>query len=258
MDLFLFGGGWRPEAQPFTYRRFVQRAGSGGHLKVAAVVAVEPDTDPVATFARYAETFSQVGVAPQDLAPVYVSATQPLTAGMLLDAAPTAVFVCGGLTPLYQAALCHDLSWLRLMQERHLPYGGFSAGAAIAADQALVGGWQVEQQGQQVAVAQEEAGEDLDLLTIRPGLGLVPFAVEVHATQWGTLSRLIHAVHAGLVESGWAIDEDTLLEVSDTAISVHGLGSAYRVTRGPEGVAVSIRVGERALTAQESARALRR
>ena len=44
-------------------------------------------------------------------------------------------------------------------------------------------------------------GEDLDDVVPRPGLGLVGFAVDVHAAQWGTVGRLVHAVCAYRVES---------------------------------------------------------
>lgn len=37
---------------------------------------------------------------------------------------------------------------------------------------------------------------------MRPGLGLVPFAVDVHASQHGTPTRLMHAIDAGLVQEG--------------------------------------------------------
>ena len=75
---------------------------------------------------------------------------------------------------------------------------------------------------------------------MRDGLGLVPFAVDVHATQWGTLTRLVHAVGAGLVEEGWAIDEGTVLVVDDGSVRVEGLGSAYRVAPRDGGVVVSV------------------
>ena len=77
----------------------------------------------------------------------------------------------------------------------------------------------------------EEAAEDLEPLTVRPGLGLVPFAVDVHATQWGTVTRLIHAVRAELAPEGWAVDEGTTLVYDgDRVARVEGLGSAYRVS----------------------------
>jgi cyanophycinase len=93
--------------------------------------------------------------------------------------------------------------------------------------------------GAPLAVCTEEAGEDLDLVEPRRGLGLVPFAVDVHATQWGTLTRLVHAVALGLVAEGVAIDEGTCVEVPAGAgageLRVHGFGSAYRVRLEPSG-----------------------
>ena len=86
------------------------------------------------------------------------------------------VFVGGGSTPGYQEAL---EGW---RAPADLPFAGFSAGAAVAAARAIVGGWRLG--GRDVCA--EEAGEDLDELAVRDGLGLVPFAVDVHATQWGT------------------------------------------------------------------------
>lgn len=246
MDLYLFGGGWRPEARPFTYARFVAAARRSGAARIALIVAEEPGQDAGASFARMAEVFQGLGLGAAQLLPLYVSDRQPLSAGMLRAARPTAVFVCGGLTPLYQQALCRDLTWLAEARAAGLPYGGFSAGAAIAARQALVGGWQLDLAGQRVAVTNPDAAEDLDPLTVRPGLGLLDAAVDVHASQWGTLSRLVHAVHAGLLPSGWALDEDTLLQLEGGVATLHGLGSAYRVERGPEGVSVRVLTGQRA------------
>jgi cyanophycinase len=60
-----------------------------------------------------------------------------------------------------------------------LAYLGFSAAAAIAADQALLGGWRVGE----VAVCSEENAEDLDQLSLQPGLGLVRSTIDVHAAQ---------------------------------------------------------------------------
>jgi cyanophycinase len=140
------------------------------------------------------------------------------------------LFVGGGSTPDYQEALD---GW---HAPADLPFAGFSAGAAVAAQRAIVGGWRLG--GRDVCA--EEAGEDLEQLAVRDGLGLVPFAVDVHATQWGTLTRLVHAVGAGLVDEGWAIDEGTVLVVDDGSVRVEGLGSAYRVAPRDGGVAVSV------------------
>jgi cyanophycinase len=140
------------------------------------------------------------------------------------------VFVGGGSTPDYQEALA---AW---RAPADLPFAGFSAGAAVAAARAIVGGWRLGER----EVCAEEAGEELEELAVRDGLGLVPFAVDVHATQWGTLTRLVHAVGAGLVDEGWAIDEGTVLVVEDGSTRVDGLGSAYRVAPRDGAVAVSV------------------
>jgi cyanophycinase len=58
----------------------------------------------------------------------------------------------------------------------------------------------------------------------------------------GTLGRLVHAVDAGLVDHGWAIDEGTVLIAGDGPPRVEGLGCALRVERAgaPGGVRVSV------------------
>jgi cyanophycinase len=70
------------------------------------------------------------------------------------------------------------------------------------------------------------------------GLGLVPFSVDVHAAQWGTLGRLCAAVSAGLVPSGVAVDEDTAVVVQAGSATVSGRGAAHVVTPADGGVTV--------------------
>jgi cyanophycinase-like exopeptidase len=43
----------------------------------------------------------------------------------------------------------------------------------------------------------------------------------------GTLTRLLHAVELGFVSEGWAIDENTLLQIDANAIRVYGQGHVY-------------------------------
>lgn len=143
------------------------------------------------------------------------------------------LYVAGGLTPAYASLLAPLADALA----PGLVYGGFSAGAAVAARRALVGGWLRDGR----PAAPEDAAEDLNDLTVTDGLGLVPFAVEAHATQWGTLSRAIHAVDAGLVAECWALDEGTGLLVRDgRPREVRGAGYAYHVTSGRDGVRVRV------------------
>lgn len=90
-----------------------------------------------------------------------------------------------------------------------------------------------------VAVCPPDTAEDLEELDVRPGLGLVPFGVDNHAAQWGTLGRLAAVVADGRLAHGVAIDENTLLEVGgegdDGRARVAGLGRAHSVRPAPGG-----------------------
>ncbi|MFD9001645.1 hypothetical protein ACFV0T_11850 [Streptomyces sp. NPDC059582] len=141
------------------------------------------------------------------------------------------LLVCGGLTPAYQEAFADCLDRLpRMLAERRVPYAGFSAGAAVAARDAVVGGWLSDG----VAVCPEDTAEDLAEVEVRPGLGLVPFGVDVHAAQWGTLARLVAAVADGRIPWGAAVDENTVVEVDQEGRArVAGLGRAHTVRPAP-------------------------
>jgi cyanophycinase len=138
------------------------------------------------------------------------------------------VYVAGGLTPAYWARVC-DSEFGRAMRDWDGVYCGYSAGAAIAAREALVGGWKVGE----LEICDSDFAEDLEQVEVRPGLGRVDFTVEVHASQWGTLTRLAHAVAEGFTTAGVAIDEHTCVEVLRTGeLRLHGRGCAYRVGLG--------------------------
>jgi cyanophycinase len=137
------------------------------------------------------------------------------------------VYVAGGLTPAYWDVVC-DSPFGAALRAWDGAYCGYSSGAAIAAASALVGGWRIGER----QVCDADAGEDLEQVEVRPGLGRVDFTVDVHASQWGTLTRLVHAVHAGLCSTGIAVDEHTCVETSAEGLRVHGRGCAYRASLG--------------------------
>lgn len=238
--VFLIGGGWDAAAFPQTFGRFVRSASKNGQRRIAIVVAEEPEANPHAIFLRFSEAFLAVGSTADELFEIIVSAENPLTPNKLAAPQASGVFVCGGLTPAYYEALCIDRSWLDFLRENEIPYAGFSAGASVAGSEAIVGGWRRSRGGKNVEIANENAGEDLELLDVRRGLALVPFAVDVHATQWGTLSRLIHAVDAGLAPEGWAIDENTMLEATGGETKIRGAGNAYQVRQAAGKISIEI------------------
>jgi cyanophycinase len=209
--IHLIGGGREEDQVRASHGPFVRACGGG---PILAFALEDPD--------RWEGALRLAGAA--DVRCVLA----PPTPGDLAGAA--GVFVGGGLTPAYQEALA---GW---RTPAGLPYCGFSAGAAVAARRAIVGGWRREGR----PVLDEDFGEGLGEIEVRDGLGLVDFAVDVHAAQWGTLTRLIHAVSAGLVGEGWAIDEGTVLIAGDGALRVEGLGSAYRVRTHEGNTVVSV------------------
>ncbi|HSK70227.1 MAG TPA: Type 1 glutamine amidotransferase-like domain-containing protein [Pyrinomonadaceae bacterium] len=240
IPVFLIGGGWRSETFPQTYGRFLKAASENKQRRIAVIVAEEPDSNAWEQFSRFFKAFESIGLNSADAFCLIVSAENPLSKEKLAEIKPTGVFVCGGLTPAYHDALCREKSWLDYLFENKIPYCGFSAGASVAAEKAIIGGWQREINSQVIAITNENAGEDLDLLAVRNGLGLVPFAVDVHASQWGTLSRLIHTIDAGFCEKGWAIDENTMLEISRNGVEIFGAGNAYRVKRQKDEITINV------------------
>jgi cyanophycinase len=232
--IFLVGGGWVEAGFPQTWGRFADAVGGG---EIACVLLDGPDRD--AYFARNIDAFAAVGAS--NLRPVFVSSERPLQADDLASAG--GILIGGGLTPdYYDAIVPTAASWLPLVVEAGVPYAGFSAGAMIAPEQGIIGGWKLRRdEGKgDLAICSEDVAEDVEYLDVRPGLGLVPFAVDVHASQYGTPTRLLHAVNSGAVPEGWAVDEDTMLEVTGDQVTVRGLGSAYRVR--PDGSSLTVEI----------------
>ncbi len=229
--IFLIGGGWEPDGFGSTYGAFLETTLSRGRRKIALILAADNDADQAQTANRYRAVFEALGVGSEALEVFWGSATARIPIQSLAACQPTGVFVGGGPTPLYHSLLCADRNWLDYLRQSRVPYAGFSAGAAIAARQAIVGGWKVSRDNREIAVLDAEFGEDLEAVEVRPGLGLIPFAVEVHASQWGTPTRLMQAVDLGWVAEGWAIDENTVLCVRAGHLEVCGLGQVYHVRR---------------------------
>jgi len=221
---FLIGGGWDATAACAVYQPFL-RAATGP--RIGCLVLDEGDGEE--QFGRYEGVLRKVA----DCSPV------PLLVPLGGEFDPGGVqgldglVVCGGLTPAYQEAFAGCLDRLpSALAEFGIPYAGFSAGAAVAARHAVVGGWLDDG----VPVCHEDTAEDLAEIEVRAGLGLVPFTVDVHAAQWGTLPRLIAAVRKRALPHGVAIDENTVVEVgADTPARVSGLGRAHSVRPSADG-----------------------
>ncbi|MEU4877744.1 hypothetical protein [Streptomyces sp. NPDC021608] len=252
--VFLVGGGWDESVADVVHGPFLRaaaarsRGGAGAVPRILCVVVDEGDG--AAEFDRYDAALRRAGACAP--VPLLLPLGQRFDPGALSkglqdtedtedpgypeDAggpgdfpAVDGVFVCGGLTPAYQEAFAGGVG--QVLASRGLPYAGFSAGAVIAARDAVVGGWLVDG----VPVCPSDAAEDLEEVELRAGLGLVPFGVDVHAAQWGTSGRAAALVAGGRLAHGVAVDENTLVEVADGRARVAGLGRAHSLRPAPGG-----------------------
>jgi cyanophycinase len=147
--------------------------------------------------------------------------------------------VGGGPTPSYLEGLHHVAPTIRKAVDAGVPYLGFSAGAMIAPSAALIGGYRLNGRD----VCPREWSEDLEEITVRPGLGLVAFTVDVHAAQVGTLGQAVALVQARLAATAVGVDEDTCVSLSvataDPAeCAVTGSGQMWLVRQTPTGTTV--------------------
>jgi len=235
MSVHLVGGGWAPENFEAVFEQFVAEAtargvAAGRAEPTIAVIAVR-DGDA-------AEHAAQLGAALATGGPIeakVATLAHDQLAELIHVADVDGIVIGGGLTPAYLTAITPIAGEIRRQVSAGIPYLGFSAGAAIAAERALIGGWRIGG----VEVSNEDGSEDLDEVTFAQGIGLLDVTVEVHAAQWGNLSRLIAATEAGLVDGGLAIDENTALVVGEGALGVVGAGSVWRVSQADGGVLVS-------------------
>ncbi|WP_235477509.1 MULTISPECIES: Type 1 glutamine amidotransferase-like domain-containing protein [unclassified Frigoribacterium] len=226
MSIHLVGGGWSPDDTElydlFVAEAAVRGAAVGRSVPRIAVLIVVAEDSPSAEFRDGYPAMLAAGGRCEALTTI-VAAGDEFDTRVLSDV--DGLLVAGGLTPAYLDAVAPLIDQVRLLVADGLPYLGFSAGAMIAADRAVLGGWLIGD----VPVCPEDAAEDLDEVTLADGLGLVDLAIDVHAAQWGTLTRLIAATEAGLVRGGVAIDENTALVVGEGALAVLGTGSVWRV-----------------------------
>ena len=229
MNVFLIGGGWSDELAPEIYGGFIDAAAAASSAPRPRVLLVLMGTDEESLdyHERYLRKLELVGG--HDLEVVRVPEGSPLDPGVVerLDAVD-GLFVGGGPTPEYHASIAPAYSRIRSRVGEGMAYAGFSAGAAIAGSHAVIGGWRVDG----VPVCPEDSNEELDAVTVVEGIGLVPGAVDVHAAQWGNLSRLVAVVEAGLAPHGVAIDEDTTLAPGGRVL---GAGRVWHATRGATG-----------------------
>ncbi|GAA3632541.1 hypothetical protein GCM10022200_14340 [Microbacterium awajiense] len=223
--MHLIGGGRDASLTAAVLAPFVDeaRAASSGDPVIALLLVLEPDDRTAES--RFRTALEAAGAPASGIRVHAIREGERFAASVVSGV--HGIFVGGGLTPAYHQALTDIAEPIRGRVAAGAPYAGFSAGAVIAAAHALVGGHRLDERD----VAPADAAEELEQLEVRDGLGLVRATVEVHAAQWGTLSRLVAAVEADLVPRGVAIDEHTAYVVDGLTASVHGRGHVWSVDR---------------------------
>lgn len=233
MSIHLLGGGWADDETAWT-GRFVQEARerAGGPPTIAVVLWAEAEADGAQWHDDYRQDLAKLGAGEVRIVQLHAGRTlEPTDLG-----GADGIFVGGGLTPGYHAAVMPAADTIRGLVASGVPYAGFSAGAMIAGDVALLGGWRIGG----VAVTQRASGEGLDEVTLDAGLGLVDLVVDVHVAQYGNLGRVVAIASSGLAERVVGIDEDTSLIVGPGGLEVAGLGNVWTATQDGERVSVAV------------------
>lgn len=232
MSIFLVGGGPDTVATPVIFDRFMDEARAqagavGGRVPRIAMVLVDHEGSSAYFLPAYLQPMEARSACEVNVVLLHPGGAADPAVFSGVDA----IVVGGGPTPVYLNGLADCAGAIRRAVAAGAPYLGFSAGAMIAPQRAIVGGYRVHG----VEVCAEECSEGLDELDIRDGLGLVPYAVDVHAAQAGTLSRAAAAVVNGLVDKAAAVDENTALVLPHAdphEQRVIGTGNCWMI-RGP-------------------------
>ena len=239
MGIFLAGAGPDYHSFPDVFERFVRDIpGDRSQIRPArvAVVVHHRGASPDSVLQDYAGPLQSL--ASCEVVPVLLRAGSPADPAAFSGA--DAIVVGGGLTPAYLEGLRGCAGAIAARVADGAPYLGFSAGAMIAPGRGIIGGYRIGG----VEVCGKECSEDLDEVDVREGLGIVPFSVDVHAAQAGTLSRAVGAVAAGLVDRAVAVDENTavvLPNIGGVEFDVIGRGNCWDVRSTGTGCSVSLR-----------------
>ena len=173
--------------------------------RIAVLLVSDPDDPETPDYqAQYARFLTSV--APCEPVVTAIGPDEVFAASVLTDV--DGLLVGGGVTPWYLDAVDPLVEEIRLLVTDGLPYLGYSAGAMIAADRAIIGGWRING----VEVCPEDTGEDLDDVTVAEGLGLVDLAVDVHAAHLQVAADVGAALAAGVAVAagGDLIDDDAV------------------------------------------------
>lgn len=237
MTILLVGGGPDTVTTPAVFDRFVKelRRRAPGRVPRVAVVLFDHKGSSDYFLPAYLEPLESRTAC--EAVPVLLGFGRAADPAAFDDV--DAIVVGGGPTPGYLEGLLPSAEAIRRLVADGVPYMGFSAGAMVAPARAIIGGYRIR--GSEVCPV--DWSEGLEEVEIRAGLGLVPFAVDVHAAQAGTLGRAVGAVAKGLVDRAAAVDENTALVLHQAdleKLEVIGIGNCWTIRGAGAKATVSV------------------
>ena len=240
MSIFLVGGGPDTATSSEIFDQFVeevlQRATTRHRVPKIVVVIFDEGGSASHFLPAYAAPLESR--MPCEIRPVLVCRDRQVEPATFNDI--DAMLVAGGPTPAYLNGLRTSIDAIARAITQGASHIGFSAGAMIAPKAALIGGYTMN--GTEVCT--EEWAEGLAEITLKAGLGVVPFTVDVHAAQAGTLGRALSVVVNGLADRVVAIDENTAVVATihdPSSIRIVGGGNAWTFETSDGQVTSSIR-----------------
>lgn len=237
MTIILVGGGPDTVTTPAVFDRFVKelRLRAPGRIPRVAVVLFDHEGSSEYFLPAYLEPLESRIVCA--LVPVLLRFNEQADPAAFDDV--DGIVVGGGPTPGYLEGLLSSAEVIRRAVIEGVTYMGFSAGAMVAPARAIIGGYRIRG----TDVCPVEWSEGLEEVEIGDGLGLVPFAVDVHAAQAGTLGRAVAAVAKGLADRAAAVDENTALVLHHAdlqELEVIGTGNCWMIRGAGPKATVSV------------------
>ncbi|MEV7527808.1 Type 1 glutamine amidotransferase-like domain-containing protein [Agrococcus sediminis] len=138
MSIHLLGGGWADDESRWTGRFVAEaRERAEGAPVIVCVLWAKTESEGAGWHDDYVDDLTKLGAG--EVRIVQLTPERQLQPTDLGSA--EGIFVGGGLTPGYHAATMPAADTIRGLVASGVPYAGFSAGAMIAGDVALLGGW---------------------------------------------------------------------------------------------------------------------
>lgn len=227
MSIVLVGGGPDTTTSTSCVAPFINACHRTGASKIALFLVGDR-----AGSARFIDAYRELLAQLWDQVEVV-----PLEEGLGDLARFDAFIVAGGPVREYHRHFAPVAATIRGRVVSGAPYLGFSAGAMLASNRAILGGYHWNG----ALVSPRDWSEGVDDIVVDTGLDLVPWTVDVHAAQAGTLGRAMAVAARDRRFDVVALDENTALHVIGQGRPlISGTGHAWWVRSSDDGLNVRV------------------